>query len=86
MVARVRKENQPVEDQNGGQVNTQRGALRQRGEYPVAERDRTMELSPHKHDRGKQDSQRKNERGASDPGGPCNHGVIGAGSALRRER
>ena len=82
MVARVRKENQLVEDQNGGQANKQRGALQQRDEYPVAERDRIMELSPPEHDRGQQNGQRKNERGASDPGGSCDHGMIGTGSAL----
>ena len=42
-------------------------------------------LSPHKHDRGKQDGQRKNEREASDPGRPQNQGVIGPASALRGE-
>ena len=42
-------------------------------------------LGPRKHDRGKQDGQRKNERKASDPGRPYNQGVIKSGSALRGE-
>lgn len=42
-------------------------------------------LRPHKHDRGKEDSQRKKEREASDPGRPQNYGVIEPGSALWRE-
>ena len=39
-------------------------------------------LRPHKHDRGKEDSQGKNERKASHPGRPENQGVIESGSAL----
>ena len=42
-------------------------------------------LGPHKHDRGKQNGQRKNERKASDPGRPHNQGMIELGSALRGE-
>lgn len=46
--------------------------------------DQQNRLSPHKYDRGKQDNQRQYERAASDPGRPCNHGLIRPGSALRR--
>ena len=42
-------------------------------------------LRPHKQDGGKQDSQRKNEREASDPGRPQNQGVIEPGTTLRGE-
>ena len=39
-------------------------------------------LSPHKRDRGQQDSQRQEERAARDPERPFNHGVIGPDSVL----
>jgi hypothetical protein len=47
--------------------------------------DQINQLIPHKQDGGKQDSQRKNEREASDPGRPQNQGVIEPGTALGGE-